>query len=328
MRTVDFHAHLLSSEVAFNRFYDRLAVRFFAKKLGIDPSELLNDPYGAYTRALIEGVRSSEYVEKIVLFGVDARVDDAGKVLHRDLTVCATNDDLLALYECNRDVVVPFFSINPRRPDALELIDRYVERGFKGAKFLQNYWGVDTREARYRPYFEKLAALELPLIVHVGSESSVHSFKACESIAMLEGPLESGVTTICAHMALSYHPLKPFRSFSGNPEHFNAEYFRLLEMLEEHPNLYADISALLTPVRAKVLRHLSNQRGMHRKLLFGTDFPVPFTTLLNSYDLPWKKRLELGREANPFDRYAKAMLEYFGPENPVYTNYEKVLARS
>lgn len=327
MRTVDIHAHLLSSEVAFNRFYDRFAVRFFAKKLGIDPSELLKDPYSAYTRALTGGVRRSKYVEKIVLFGVDARVDDAGKVLHRDLTVCATNDDLLALYEKNRDVVIPFFSINPRRPDALELIDRYVERGFKGAKFLQNYWGVDTREARYRPYFEKLAALELPLIVHVGSESSVHSFKACESIAMLEGPLDAGVTTICAHMALSYHPMKLFQSFSRNPKYFNEEYFRLLEMLKVYDNLYADTSALLTPVRAKVLRHLSGQRDVHHKLLFGTDFPVPFTTLLNSYDLPWKKRLELGREANPFDRYAKAMLEYFGPENPIYTNYEKVLTR-
>jgi predicted TIM-barrel fold metal-dependent hydrolase len=325
MRTVDIHTHLLSSEVAFNRFYDRIAVRFFAKKFGIDPKELIRDPYRAYTGALVDSVRGSEHIEKIVLFGVDARVDDGGNVLHKDITVCATNDDLLALYGRNRDVIIPFFSVNPKRPDALELIDRYAEAGFKGAKFLQNYWGVDTREARYRPYFEKLAQMELPLIVHVGSESSVHSFKACEAIEMLEQPLEAGVTVICAHMALSYDPLKPFKTFSKNPRHFSEEYFRLLEMLKIHANLYADISALLTPVRAKVLRHLSEQRDVHGKLLFGTDFPVPFTTVLNSYDLPWGKRFELSRIANPFDRYAKAILEYFGPGNPLYTNYEKVL---
>lgn len=328
MKTVDIHTHLLGSDVAFKRLYDRIAVRFFAQKCGIDPQALLRDPYRAYTDALVASVRGSEHVEKIVLFGVDARVDDGGNELHRDITVCATNEDLRALYERNRDVIIPFFSVNPNRPDALELIDRYAAHGFKGAKFLQNYWGVDTREARYRPYFEKLAALKLPLIVHVGSESSVHSHKACESIEMLHQPIAAGVIVICAHMALSYHPLKLFRAFSKQPKHFNEEYFTLLEMLKRHDNLYADISALLTPVRAKVLRHLSGQYDVHHKLLFGTDFPVPFTTLLNSYDLPWKKRFELGRVANPFDRYAGAILEYFGADSPLYTNYEKVLLRT
>jgi predicted TIM-barrel fold metal-dependent hydrolase len=325
MRTVDIHTHLLSSDVAFDRFYDRIAIRLFGKKFGIDPKELARDPYRAYVRALTDSVRNSEHVEKVVLFGVDERVDDAGETLHKDITVCASNEDLLAVYEANRDVVVPFFSVNPKRPDALELIDRYVEHGFRGAKFLQNYWGVDTREARYRPYFEKLAEKNLPLIVHVGSESSVHSFKACESIEMLDRPLDAGVNVICAHMALSYEPRRILRAFSKNPKHFNDGYFTLLEMLKRHDNLYADISALLTPVRAKVLRHLSEQRDVHGKLLFGTDFPVPFTTLLNSYDLPWKKRFEISKEANPFDRYSKAILEYFERDSPIYTNYEKVL---
>ena len=142
---------------------------------------------------------------------------------------------------------------------------------------------------------------------------------------MLEHPLEVGVNVIAAHMALSYHPLKLFKAFSKNPKHFNEEYFTLLQMLEKHDNLYADISALLTPVRAKVLRHLSEQNHIHEKLLFGTDYPVPFTSVLNSYDLPYKKRFELGRELNPFDRYAKAILEYFPKENPIYTNYQKIL---
>ena len=325
MKTVDIHTHLLSSDVVFDRFYDKLALRFVGKKFGLDAKELARDPYMAYVRALTDGVRNSEHVDKIVLFGVDDRVDDAGRTLHKDATVCATNEDLLAVYEAHPDVVVPFFSINPMRPDALELIDRYVAHGFKGAKFLQNYWGVDTREARYRPYFDKLAELGLPLIVHVGSESSVHSFRECESIAMLDQPLEAGVNVICAHMALSYEPRRIVKALSKNPRHFNGEYFTLLEMLKRHDNLYADISALLTPVRAKVLRHLSAQHHIHDKLLFGTDFPVPFSMRLNSYDLPWRVRSRLSKVKNPFDRYAKAMLEYFGPENPVYTNYEKVL---
>ncbi|MGE4509807.1 MAG: amidohydrolase family protein, partial [Sulfurimonadaceae bacterium] len=285
MKTVDIHTHLLSSDVKFERFYDRLAIRFFGKKFGIDPKEILQNPYEAYTKALLRSVRNSKHIEKIVLFGVDARVDDAGKELHKDITVCASNDDLLRLYEQNPDLIIPFFSINPQRPDALELIDKYVAHGFAGGKFLQNYWNVDTNQERYRPYFEKMAAYDLPLIIHVGSESSVHSFVACESIDMLRLPLECGVKVICAHMALSYEPRRILRAFSKKEKHFNEEYFELLKMLEHYPNLYADISALLTPVRAKVLRHLSLQKHIHPKLLFGTDFPVPFSTFFTSYDL-------------------------------------------
>ena len=141
MKTIDIHTHLLRSDVAFQRSYDKLALRFFAKKFGMDPKALVRDPYGEYTRALVSSVRNSAHVEKIVLFGVDDRVDDTGKSLHKDITVCATNEDVAALYRGNEDVIIPFFSINPNRPDALELIDRYADMGFRGAKFLQNYWG-------------------------------------------------------------------------------------------------------------------------------------------------------------------------------------------
>jgi predicted TIM-barrel fold metal-dependent hydrolase len=293
----------------------------------MDPKALMQNPYEAYVEGLVNNVRTSTYVKKMVLFGVDECVDDAGCCIHKDSTVCASNDDLLSVYRKHADVVIPFFSINPRRPDALALIDKYTALGFRGAKFLQNYWNVDTRETRYRPYFEKLAALQLPLIVHVGNESSIRSYKACEALEMLDAPLAAGVTVIAAHMALSYDTFGLRRMFSKNPKYFNEEYFRLLEMLKVHENLYADISALLTPIRAKALRHLSQEYEVHDKLLFGTDFPVPFLTLLNSYDLPYKKRLLLGKEKNPYDRYSKVILEYFDETNPIYTNYQKILDR-
>ncbi len=325
MQTIDIHTHLLSSEVKFDRFYDKIAIRFFAKKFGLEPKALMTNPYEAYVEGLTNNARNSKYIKKMVLFGVDERVDDEGNSIHKDITVCATNDNLLAVYEKHKDVVIPFFSINPKRPDALELIDKYVALGFKGAKFLQNYWNVDTREERYRPYFEKLASLNLPLIIHVGNESSIHSYKVCESIEMLDAPLKYGVTVIAAHMALSYDSFGLRKMFSKNPKYFNEEYFVLLNMLKKHNNLYADISALLTPIRAKALRHLSTQYEVHNKLLFGTDFPVPFSTVLNSYDLAYTKRFRLAKEKNPYDRYIKTILEYFDERNPIYTNYQKIL---
>ncbi len=322
---VDFHAHLLSEDVKFTRIYDRLAITFFANKLGINPKELLKNPYQAYTKALIANIRGSKYIQKSVLFGVDARVDDRGKELHRDITVCATNEALLALYHDNPDIIIPFFSINPLRPDALELIDKYVELGFRGAKFLQNYWHVDTSDRRFIPYFEKLKEKNLPLIIHVGSESSIHSHKPSESLEMVKSPLAVGVKVVAAHMALSYTPLGILKAFSQNPKHFNQEYHQLLEMLTYHDNLYADLSAMLTPVRAKALAHLAQEKSIHHKLLFGTDFPVPFSTRFNSYTIPWKERKRLSRIENPHKRYVEAMLYYFKEDSPIYTNYQKLL---
>ena len=43
---------------------------------------------------------------------------------------------------------------------------------------------MDTREDRFTPYFEKLKKLDLALVVHIGSESSVNSDKSCEQISI------------------------------------------------------------------------------------------------------------------------------------------------
>ena len=37
MKTIDMHTHLLNPQVKFNRLYDKLTLRFFAKSLGVDP---------------------------------------------------------------------------------------------------------------------------------------------------------------------------------------------------------------------------------------------------------------------------------------------------
>ena len=144
---------------------------------------------------------------------------------------------------------------------------------------------------------------------------------------MLDLPLACGITVIAAHMGLGrvQHRLRPWRNLSRSPEHFDNDYFRLLEKLQQHDNLYADISAILAPLRARALRHLSEQRATHGKILFGTDFPVPYSIRINSYDIERSMRRKINRISNPFDRYITAMLEYFPAGNAVYTNHQKIL---
>lgn len=120
---------------------------------------------------------------------------------------------MLSVTERHPDCFIPFLSINPRRQDALEKIDEYVARGCRGAKFLQNYWGVDLNDERFVLYYEKLVAYDLPLIVHVGSEYTIDSDARYERIEMLDLPLACGVTVIASHMGLGRvnQKLQPWR---------------------------------------------------------------------------------------------------------------------
>ncbi|MEW8027891.1 MAG: amidohydrolase family protein [Candidatus Thiodiazotropha sp.] len=327
MRTIDIHTHLLNPEVTFDRPFDRVAVRFFARSLGVDPRALKRQPYQTYIEAMARAVKESDYVEKACLFGVDACFDEQGREIDRDKTVCAMSEDVLVVATNYPGLFIPFLSVNPRRPDALDLLDELVERGCRGAKFLQNYWGIDLNNEHLIPYYEKLKQHNLPLIVHIGSEYTIHSYPSCERIEMLDLPLETGITVIAAHMGLGrFEPgLRAWRNLSRQPRHFDRDYFRLLEMLTQYQNLYADISAILVPLRARALRHLSEQREVHEKILFGTDYPVPFSVRLNRLDLNAATRKRIARIDNPFDRYTAVILEYFPADSAIYRNHQKLL---
>jgi predicted TIM-barrel fold metal-dependent hydrolase len=327
MKTVDVHTHLLNPDVRFDRLFDKLTIRFFGDGLGWDRKALQADPYGTYVETMAESIRQSKYVEKACLFGVDSRLDRQGREIDRDRTVCATTADVLTVTEQHPQQFIPFFSINPRRQGALDLIDEYVEKGCRGAKFLQNYWGIDLNDEQFIPYYEKIRQHKIPLIIHIGSEYSIHSNARFERIDMLDLPLTCGVTIIAAHMGLGRinHKLRAWRNLSQDPHHFDQDYFLLLDKLQHHENLYADISAMLVPLRARALRHLSKQSKVHSKILFGTDYPVPFPIRYNTYDLTTDVRKRIKSIRNPFDRYTAAMLEYFPAGNPIYKNHRKLL---
>ena len=69
------------------------------------------------------------------------------------------------------------------------------------------------------------------------------------------------------------------------------------------------ISAILAPLRARALRHQADQREVHEKILFGTDFPLPYSIRINGYDLASERKNAISRIGNPFDRYISAILE-------------------
>ena len=330
MQTIDFHSHLLNPNVSFSRLYDKVAISLFAKKLGVDKNELINRKYDAFVESFINNIKTSKHIKKSVILPVDAKIDIKGDEIHRDKTVCSSNEDVYKEYQKYPNEIIPFFSINPNRKDALDLIDKYASLGFKGAKFLQNYWDIDINDKKYSKYFEKIKSYNLPIIIHSGSEYAISSNSKYEKIEVANQAIEIGCKVVLAHFGVNIimeNRLKYFHnnlSFKNN--RFGDDYFKTLEYLEKHENVYADLSAVIALFRTKIVEDLAkNQKQIHHKLLFGTDYPVPFSILFSHNSLGLKKRLELEKIQNPLDRYISFFNDYFEEDSPVYNNWQKLI---
>ncbi|MCG3659636.1 amidohydrolase family protein [Aliarcobacter butzleri] len=330
MQTIDFHSHLLNPNVSFSRLYDKVAISLFAKKLGVDKNELINRKYDAFVESFINNIKTSKHIKKSVILPVDSKIDIKGDEIHRDKTVCSSNEDVYKEYQKYPNEIIPFFSINPNRKDALDLIDKYASLGFKGAKFLQNYWDIDINDKKYSKYFEKIKSYNLPIIIHSGSEYAISSNSKYEKIEVANQAIEIGCKVVLAHFGVNIimeNRLKYFHnnlSFKNN--RFGDDYFKTLEYLEKHENVYADLSAVIALFRTKIVEDLAkNQKQIHHKLLFGTDYPVPFSILFSHNSLGLKKRLELEKIQNPLDRYISFFNEYFEEDSPVYNNWQKLI---
>ncbi len=130
-------------------------------------------------------------------------------------------------------------------------------------KLLPNCLNIDCGDARYRKFWERMAAAKLPLLAHTGGEHTVPIYnKAFSDPRTLRLPLECGVTVIAAHCATKSGVTDP-------------EYFGVFEqMLAEFPNFFGDTSAFNIPIRG---RHVPEcVRGpAAARVVHGSDYPVP-----------------------------------------------------
>jgi hypothetical protein len=108
---------------------------------------------------------------------------------------------------------------------------------------------------------------------------------------LLRLPLQCGVTVIAAHCATKSGPMDP-------------DYFDdWVQMLAEFPNLYGDISALVSLNRCAHLRDCLRPE-IEPRILHGSDFPVPVLghRLALSGALGWGEFRRCQKIENPLER--------------------------
>jgi len=295
-RRIDLHVHMVGNGVAGSGGWLRLSgwhrwlAGFMLRQIGFPAAVLTQDLESIYATHLRELIRSSSFDALVLL--AHERVYDPDGTVREDLgSIYVPNDVVLDLADRHPEFLAGV-SIHPARRDALEELERCLERGAVLMKCLPNCQNIDCSDPRYRRFWERMAEAGLPLLAHTGGENTVPVVNArLADPKLLRAPLECGVTVIAAHCAT--------KSGLGDPDYFD-DWVRLLR---EFPNLYGDNSAMVSLNRSAHLRDclLPEIRG---RVLHGSDFPVPVLghRLWLTGSLGWREFHRCQRIENPLER--------------------------
>ena len=246
-RLIDMHVHMVGNGGGGSGGWLKLSgwhrwlAGFMLRQLGVPPSALEGDLESIYSERLVRLVRASS-MDAVVLLAHE-RVHDPDGTPRNDLgSMYVPNDVVLGLARQHPEFLAGV-SIHPARADALDELERCLEGGAVLMKCLPNCQNIDPSDRRYRTFWERMASAGLPLLAHTGGEHTVPIINAAYADPkLLRFPLECGVTVIAAHCAT--------KSGAFDPDYFDD----WVAMLREFPNLYGDISALVSLNRCGHLR--------------------------------------------------------------------------
>lgn len=268
------------------RMVGRITWWALRRMLGVDPSlppgDVLDDAIARANDGHWTGMTS---VDRLVLLAFDEYHDDSGVTrgpVHRksergsDLYV--SNSLVRAMCRQRPDRYLFGASIHPyRRQDsqtACDMLDEVAAAGAKLIKWLPIHQNIRAEDPRTIAFLRRAAALKVAMLIHYGGEMSLgRQHMEFESpLPMLDVlrylKRESAMpTVIVAHAAT---PSFPWQSKSYAVAFHDA----LIGEFSDDP-LYADISALAALGRTGWLQKLAKRRELHRKLVWGTDYPIP-----------------------------------------------------
>jgi predicted TIM-barrel fold metal-dependent hydrolase len=245
-----------------------------------------------YADQVVRHVETSTALDYACLFAMDGVYDAQGE-WRPDLShLYVPNDYVIAVAE-RSPKLLPVISINPQRKDALEELEKYGPRAV-AMKWLPPAQLFDPSLPQYEDFRQLVARLRLPIICHSGTEHTLPRVQQhLGNPALCEPLLKRDVPVVFAHCSTC-------TLFQPGVDHV-PEFHRLLAT---YPHAFGDTAGFCSVVRYRNVFRFSAQRYLGR-VLHGSDFPVPTTSLYfwRKLGLSGVKRLEAIR--NPLDRDAE-----------------------
>ena len=265
----------------------------YLHSFGVTKKELLAHGDSLVADRISASLAKSRYVSQAVVLAMDGVIGPDGQLDKNRTEVYVPNEFVAAMAASHTNLLFGA-SVNPDRPDALARLDWAKAHGAVLVKWLPNIMEFDPSNPKYIPFYQKLVALNLPLLSHTGLEHSFsRSNDALGDPDKLRLPLSLGVTVVAAHIAAS-------GKYDG--ERGPA---RVARLMREYPNLYADISALTLLNKHGNLRSALTSPAFTGRLVYGTDFPLINTPLVSpwfSWHLRFRDKLAIARTKNPWDK--------------------------
>jgi predicted TIM-barrel fold metal-dependent hydrolase len=259
---IDCHCHIASSKVLPKQFFDGWSAtikRNLPYKLSTTQSERLED----LLLELNEDPGCVKLLQEMDVAGISKSVllvIDFGVVFKDlELNIEELHLEHKKLIDHN-DRFIAFSGIDPRRGrEGLDLFEKAVKDwGFRGLKIYPPC-GYSPSDERLFPFYEICSHRLLPVFVHTGPSSSTLSFKHTQPMDIDDAALN-------------------FPSVNFILGHAGVTWYREASMIALYrPNIYLDLSGFqAAAVRGdfQELLKWSTSRGLGRKLLFGTDWPI------------------------------------------------------
>ena len=243
---------------------------------------------------IAERVQASEHVAGAIVLAMDGVVTDEG-TLDRDATEFFVPNEFVQQETARYPQLFWAASINPKRTDAIERLVWAHANGAKLVKWLPSVQLFDPSEYSFLPFYQKMAELNIPLLSHAGQERAFsHARDEFADPEKLKLALDAGVTVIVAHIA------------STGEHEGERDTDRLIEMMDQYPKLYSEISSLTQVNKLGYLSEALRDERFAERLFYGSDYPLINTALVSpwyfSLNLEWKMMKQLAAIKNPWDR--------------------------
>jgi predicted TIM-barrel fold metal-dependent hydrolase len=313
---IDMHVHLVAMDPRQGHFLSPKVRRgvmfhFLRRVLGLK-GETDGDLEEDYWQILARSMGEEGAPDKAVLLALDGVYDEHGEPDVANNHMVISNEAVFALCEAHPRFL-PAASVNPMRADAMEALEAVAAQGAVMLKFLPNLQNFDPEEERFRPFWRRCAALGLPLLFHTGYEHALPSLNEDWGDPLRLIPaLEEGCTVIAAHCAAAgrFHRYEYFNHF--------------VSLLPRYPRLYGDISGFASPIRASYLEPMLAIKARRRRVLVGSDFPIPCVVEPFVGKLGMRRTVALRLDGNPLRRN-RDLFEALGMDAPIMTRAARVL---
>ncbi|WP_344065824.1 amidohydrolase family protein [Microbacterium pumilum] len=164
----------------------------------------------------------------------------------------------------NSDVLIPFGSVDPRRPDAVDRVRRLAEdHGVRGFKFHPTVQGFDPSDVRFYPIYETIQNAGIPALFHTGQTGigaglpGGRGLRLALSNPMRLDPVAADFPELQIIMA---HPSVPWQD-------------EALSVATHKHNTWIDLSGWSPKYFPESLVRAANSY-LNDRVLFGSDFPL------------------------------------------------------